>query len=102
MTREYTEQRWLAEIRRAAGATGPHVFGEFVARTPVFEAALAIAHTRDDLDDVIEALRAVGRYDLSDRLRTLQRRLDQSAARLTAGALEPRDALKAARQERAG
>lgn len=86
----------MAEIKRAAMADVPMAFDSFITKTPVFEAAQAIIWTRDDLHDVIEALRAIKRYDLSDRLRTLQQRLDDSAASLTAVTLEPRAALRQA------
>lgn len=55
---------------------------------------MAMLHTRDDLHDVIEALRAIERYDLSDRLRTLQQRLDLPLAKITAITLERRGVLR--------
>jgi hypothetical protein len=85
---------WNRRILEAVRRSPENPFDELITRTPIFEAAMAMLHTRDDLHDVIEALRAIERYDLSDRLRTLQQRLDLPLAKITAITLERRGVLR--------
>lgn len=82
-TPERDKEWWNKAIREAPQRAPDDPFTDLICRTPIFEALIAMAHVHDDLTDVIEALREIKRYDLSDRLRVLRQRLDHPLTKVT-------------------